>query len=203
MGVGPHDRQNNAISREHSPPRRRGAARDPPALPRRDDQRRGRRRGRAAAGVLDEMEVEPGDTLFGLYRARRCPSAAGATATRCPIASRSTSSPIDEACEDEDEIRDCVARNGHPRVRPLLRHERGRDRGDRGEVLARRVRWTMRCREPGVRRARKRFGQHFLEPAWADKVVAGDRAAAGRSLSRDRPGAGRADAAGWRPASRT
>ena len=45
----------------------------------------------------------------GCIKARRCPSAAGATATRCPIASPSTSSPIVEACEDEDEIRDCVA----------------------------------------------------------------------------------------------
>ena len=42
-------------------------------------------------------------------RALPCPSAAGATAIRCPIASRSISSPIVDACEDEDEIRDCVA----------------------------------------------------------------------------------------------
>src|ERR1700730_6838864 len=30
-------------------------------------------------------------------------------------------------------------RDGHPRIRALLRHERGRDRNDRREVLARRV----------------------------------------------------------------
>src|SRR5262249_37848070 len=43
----------------------------------------------------------------------------------------------------------------------LLRTERGRNRGDRREVLARR----------GHVRARRRFGQHFLEPAWVDKVI--------------------------------
>ena len=39
-------------------------------------------------------------------------------------------------------------------------------------------------------RTRKRFGQHFLEPVWADKVVDGDRAAARRCFSRDRAGPG-------------
>ena len=82
-------------------------------------------------------------------------------------------------------------RDGHPRVRSLLRHERGGDRGDRGEVLARRVdgRRLTRCA------TRKRFGQHFLEPAWADKVVAAIAAAADGSIRRDRPGPWRADLA--------
>ena len=37
---------------------------------------------------------------------------------------------------------------------------------------------------------RQRFGQHFLAPAWADKVVRGDRARARRAVPRDRPGPG-------------
>ena len=40
-----------------------------------------------SAELLDEMEIEPPDTLLGLYQARRSPSARGATATRCPTAS--------------------------------------------------------------------------------------------------------------------
>ena len=43
--------------------------------------------------------------------------------------------------------------------------------------------------------ARKRFGQHFLEPAWVDKVVDAIAPAAGRDLPRDRTGPRRAHAA--------
>ena len=42
---------------------------------------------------------------------------------------------------------------------------------------------------------RKRFGQHFLAPAWAREGRRGDRAGAGRRVPRDRPGHRRADAA--------
>src|SRR5262249_9628441 len=53
-------------------------------------------------------------------------------------------------------------RDADSRDRPLLRAQRRRDRGDRRALLAGRRRMI---------RARKRFGQHFLEPAWVDKVV--------------------------------
>src|SRR5205823_7304397 len=77
-------------------------------------------------------------------------------------------------------------RNAHPRDWPLLWLERGGDRRDRGQLLARR-KTAMRSnrRTRGDRKdtsalrslraprllSRKRFGQHFLEPAWVEKVI--------------------------------
>src|SRR5262249_23573820 len=57
--------------------------------------------------------------------------------------------------------------------RSLLRVERGGNRRDRRAVLARPDRRGRRRgrRRRTMIRARKRFGQHFLEPAWVDKVV--------------------------------
>src|SRR4029078_4054821 len=61
-------------------------------------------------------------------------------------------------------------RNADSRDRALLRPQRRGNRGDRGALLAGRHARTGRGRR-GVR-ARKRFGQHFLEPAWVAKLVA-------------------------------
>ena len=173
--------------------------------------------------LLDEMEIEPGDTLFGLYQGTPLPERE--LGARQQPARPHLDLPEADRRGLRDRRRDprLRRRDRHPRVRPLLRDERGRDRGDRGEVLARRV------DRAGVKqsRPRKRFGQHFLAPAWADKVVdaiapaADDRfleigpgpgvlthAAGGARGARDghrnrpRPGRG-AGAASFRPTSRS
>jgi predicted Zn-dependent protease with MMP-like domain len=62
-----------------------------------------------AADLLEEMEIDPPDTLFGLYHGtpltERSWSYGNALPDRISIYQR----PIEEACEDDDEIRDCVA----------------------------------------------------------------------------------------------
>jgi predicted Zn-dependent protease with MMP-like domain len=58
--------------------------------------------------VLDEVDMEPGDTLFGLYHGipltQRTSSYGNTLPDRISIYQR----PIEEACEDEDDIRNCV-----------------------------------------------------------------------------------------------
>ena len=54
-------------------------------------------------------------------------------ATRSPIASPSTSGPIEEACEDDEEIRDCVAETVIHEFGHYFGLDEERDRGDRGE----------------------------------------------------------------------
>jgi len=62
-----------------------------------------------AADLLEEIEIDPPDTLFGLYHGtpltERSWSYGNALPDRISIYQR----PIEEACEDDDEIRDCVA----------------------------------------------------------------------------------------------
>ena len=121
------------------PARRRSAARHPAPLPRRDEERRRRRRGRAAAALLAELEVEPGDTLFGLYQGTPLPERSWGYGNTLPDRISIYQRPIVEACDRRRRDPRLRRRDRHPRVRPLLRDERGGDRGDRGEVLARRV----------------------------------------------------------------
>jgi predicted Zn-dependent protease with MMP-like domain len=59
--------------------------------------------------LLDEMEVEPGDTLFGLYQGTPLPERSWGYGNTLPDRISIYQRPIEEACEDEDEIRDCVA----------------------------------------------------------------------------------------------
>ena len=59
--------------------------------------------------ILDEMEIDPDDTLFGLYQGtpltERGWGFGNALPDRISIYQRS----IEDACENDDEIRDCVA----------------------------------------------------------------------------------------------
>ena len=78
------------------------------------------------------------DTLFGLYQGTPLTERSWTTATPCRIGFQSTSGHrrgLRRRRGDPGLRR----RDRHPRVRSLLRDERGRDRGDRGKVLARRV----------------------------------------------------------------
>ena len=59
--------------------------------------------------VLEEMEVEPGDTLFGLYQGTPLAQRGWGYGNTLPDRISIYQKPIEEACEDDDEIRDCVA----------------------------------------------------------------------------------------------
>ena len=62
-----------------------------------------------AQALLDEMEVEPGDTLFGLYQGTPLPERGWGFGNTLPDRIAIYQEPIEEACEDEEEIRACVA----------------------------------------------------------------------------------------------
>ena len=59
--------------------------------------------------LLDEMEVEPGDTLFGLYQGTPLTERGWAHGNTLPDRISIYQKPTEEACETDDEIRDCVA----------------------------------------------------------------------------------------------
>src|SRR6476659_2575638 len=59
--------------------------------------------------LLDELEVEPGDTLFGLYQGTPLPERSWTYGNTLPDRISIYQRPIEEACEDEEEMRDCVA----------------------------------------------------------------------------------------------
>ena len=59
--------------------------------------------------VLEEMEVEPGDSLFGLYQGTPLTERGWGYGNTLPDRISIYQNPIEDACEDEDEIRDCVA----------------------------------------------------------------------------------------------
>ena len=59
--------------------------------------------------ILEEMEIEPPDSLFGLYQGTPLPERAWAFGNTLPDRISIYQRPIEEACEDDEEIRDCVA----------------------------------------------------------------------------------------------
>jgi predicted Zn-dependent protease with MMP-like domain len=59
--------------------------------------------------LLDELEVEPGDTLFGLYQGTPLPERSWTYGNTLPDRISIYQRPIEEACQDEEEMRDCVA----------------------------------------------------------------------------------------------
>jgi predicted Zn-dependent protease with MMP-like domain len=59
--------------------------------------------------ILEEMEIEPPDSLFGLYQGTPLPERAWAFGNTLPDRISIYQRPIVEACEDDEEIRDCVA----------------------------------------------------------------------------------------------
>ena len=65
--------------------------------------------GEPSPEILEEMEIEPGDTLFGLYEGTPLPERGWAFGNALPDRISIYQKPIEEACEDDEEIRDCVA----------------------------------------------------------------------------------------------
>jgi predicted Zn-dependent protease with MMP-like domain len=59
--------------------------------------------------LLDEMEIEPGDTLFGLYQGTPLPERSWSYGNALPDRISIYQRPIEDGCAGEDEIRDCVA----------------------------------------------------------------------------------------------
>ena len=61
------------------------------------------------AHILQEMEIEPPDSLFGLYQGTPLPERGWAFGNALPDRISIYQRPIVEACADDEEIRDCVA----------------------------------------------------------------------------------------------
>jgi predicted Zn-dependent protease with MMP-like domain len=55
--------------------------------------------------LLDEMEIEPPDSLYGLYQGMPLPERSWAHGNTLPDCITLFQRPIEEDCEDEDEIR--------------------------------------------------------------------------------------------------
>ena len=59
--------------------------------------------------LLAELEMEPGDTLFGLYHGTPLTERNSTYGNTLPDRISIYQVPIEESCEDEDDIRQCVA----------------------------------------------------------------------------------------------
>src|SRR5688500_2027591 len=59
--------------------------------------------------LLDELEMEPEDSLFGLYQGTPLTERAATYGNTLPDRISIYQLPIEEACEDEEDIRQCVA----------------------------------------------------------------------------------------------
>ena len=59
--------------------------------------------------ILQEMEIEPPDTLFGLYQGTPLPERSWSHGNTLPDRISIYQRPIEQACEDDEEIRGCVA----------------------------------------------------------------------------------------------
>ena len=99
------------------------------------------------------------------------------TATFCPTITL-FQRPIEEDCEDEEEIRDVIGETlihevGHYFGLSEEEIEEIEERYWRGERprRGRRGRRASMTAPAGLPRARKRFGQHFLEPAWVARLL--------------------------------
>ncbi len=65
--------------------------------------------GEPSQELLDEMEIEPEDTLFGLYQGTPLPERGWSFGNALPDRISIYQTPIEEACADDEEIRDCIA----------------------------------------------------------------------------------------------
>ena len=122
---------------------------------------------------LDEVGIEPPDTLLGLYEGTPLTERQWAHGNVLPDKITLFQHPIEDESDDEDDI--VVA------IGETLIHEIGHYFGlseDEIEAIEEQY-WRTRAmtttpktrHRPGRHVPRKRFGQHFLAPAWAAKVV--------------------------------
>jgi predicted Zn-dependent protease with MMP-like domain len=59
--------------------------------------------------ILDEMEIDEDDTLFGLYQGTPLTQRGWGYGNNLPDRISIYQKPIEEACADEEEIRNCIA----------------------------------------------------------------------------------------------
>ena len=59
--------------------------------------------------LLEELEIPPGDTLLGLYQGTPLTERSWGHGNSLPDRISIYQGPIEDACDDEDEIRDCIA----------------------------------------------------------------------------------------------
>lgn len=59
--------------------------------------------------VLEDLEIEPPDSLFGLYQGTPLPERSWAHGNALPDRISIYQGPIEDACDDDEEIRTCVA----------------------------------------------------------------------------------------------
>jgi predicted Zn-dependent protease with MMP-like domain len=59
--------------------------------------------------LLDDLDMDPDDTLFGLYHGTPLTERESTYGNALPDRISIYQLPIEEACEDEEEIRQCVA----------------------------------------------------------------------------------------------
>jgi predicted Zn-dependent protease with MMP-like domain len=59
--------------------------------------------------ILEEMEIEPPDSLFGLYQGTPLPERSWSYGNTLPDRISIYQRPIEESCEDDEEIMNCVA----------------------------------------------------------------------------------------------
>ena len=118
--------------------------------------------------LLGEMEIAPPDTLFGLYQGVPLTERRWDYGNSLPDRIVLFQGPHEREARDDDDLVGVDRRDAHSRDRSLLRAERRGNRGDRRRTGTP----TMTTdRNRTHRPAKKRFGQHFLERAWAEKVV--------------------------------
>jgi predicted Zn-dependent protease with MMP-like domain len=59
--------------------------------------------------ILEEMEIDEGDTLYGLYQGTPLTQRGWGYGNNLPDRISIYKNPIEEACADDEEIRDCIA----------------------------------------------------------------------------------------------
>ena len=131
-----------------------------------------------SAELLAEMEIEPPDTLLGLYQGTPLTERRWDHGNALPDHVLLFQRPIEEDAEDRRRRRRRDRRDADPRARPLFRAQRGRDHGHRGALLARRARARRR------RRRRRDARPQALRPALPRAGLAGE----GADGLRRRPG---------------
>ena len=142
---------------------------------------------------LDEVGIEPPDTLLGLYEGTPLTERQWAHGNTLPDKITLFQGPIEDASDDEDDV---VVAIGETLIHEIG-HYFGLSEEEIEAIEERYWRGDGEIDQTGreltrAGRPRKRFGQHFLRPGWARRVVAAIDPRAWRCVSRDRSGARRA-----------
>ena len=87
--------------------------------------------------LLAEMEIEPPDTLFGLYQGTPLPERRWDHGNALPDRISIYQFPIEDACDTEDDVVTEVGETLIHEVGHYFGLQRGGNRGDRGALLAR------------------------------------------------------------------